>query len=144
MWQNPVHDRTISDVQYARTHHGSADLKGALNASDWNRIEGNIDYIYTQMLLYVDLDAITIKTWTATSLPAQADIVRLYNNINYLAAVWGAQTVYTANLDYQAVNSIEKLIADTRAALERSVGSLYECGGFGSDIGLALFATITI
>ena len=64
VWINPVYDRTQEDVEYAKqkiaewiaadTMENSLvvhDLKGCLNVSDLNRIEGNIKYLAEQIVL---------------------------------------------------------------------------------------------
>jgi len=44
-WIQPIFDRTQADVEYAKTHRNSVELKGAQNALDWNRLTNNIHWL---------------------------------------------------------------------------------------------------
>ena len=53
MWISPIIDRTKSDAEYAQQHRDAVvENKGAFNATDLNRIEGNIAYLAEQLRSY--------------------------------------------------------------------------------------------
>ena len=74
-----ITDRTVADVQYARQMQSTttADLKGAYNASDFNRIEGNCK-ILADYLSYrgYRCNIETKINWT------MSDIPYLYEHMN--------------------------------------------------------------
>lgn len=144
-WTAPVYDRTEEDVTLVRAYNkGNAsefdtytDHKGALNASDLNRIETNCEYL-AELLHSCGYTAdITVKTnWTVSDFPTLAQFNRIRSNISDLMNVY-AQTEDMPDMrsddrtDYIDVNNMEfdllrinAMIADMKAIYMYS-GELY-------------------
>lgn len=75
-WQTPVTDRTAADV-------AARNAKGTLNASDMNRIEGNLQVLSQELEAPIP----AAKTWDDTGIPLVSDYERLIS---------GTQTVRAA------------------------------------------------
>jgi hypothetical protein len=132
-WITPITDRTSTDVDALKQLLDQINLlgwdnvdqsvrdafllqnKGALNYSDLNRIEDNVDYV-KNALLDVGLD-ITIDTsnpnWQIGLyiILEQMDIIR--NNINLLKASWHVEDgtpdiVYNNPVNFEDINTLEK------------------------------------
>lgn len=143
-WTTPVYDRTKEDVALAKAYNtnpsiadGTTEYKGALNASDLNRIEGNCEYL-AQLLYSCGYTAdITVKTnWTTSDFPTLTQFNRIRSNITKLMDVY-AQAEDMPDMrsddrtDYIDVNNMEfdllrvnVMIADMKAIYMYS-GELY-------------------
>jgi hypothetical protein len=71
-WTTPIYDRQRSDIEGLTS-------KAFFNAADRNRIEGNLEYLFTQ---YTTLTAKGIfKTdWAVTDIPYARDMDRIFIN----------------------------------------------------------------
>ena len=71
-WTTPIYDRKRSDIEGLTS-------KAFFNAADRNRIEGNLEYLFTQ---YTTLTAKGIfKTdWAVTDIPYARDMDRIFIN----------------------------------------------------------------
>lgn len=145
IWFNPVYDRTQEDVDYAKTKITEwinnptsivYDLKGCLNVSDINRIEGNIEYLSKNLLELGYNTNVSTKTWDNIGLINQRDVNRILNNINDLKT-----SFYTHNqapllpsdmLDYNSINDIEKNLYLIKELLDCMVNSLHKSNTFKS------------
>lgn len=118
-WIQPIYDRTEADVDAAKAYNnaftGNADvaLKGALNASDLNRIESNCKYLAELLRTHGYTVEISVKTdWTMYDFPTSAEFTRLRNNITKLMEVYH-QAVDMPDLrsdnwtDYIEINAME-------------------------------------
>lgn len=143
-WTTPVYDRTKEDVALAKAYNtdpsiadGITEYKGALNASDLNRIEGNCEYL-AELLYSCGYTAdITVKTnWTTSDFPTLTHFNRIRSNITKLMDVY-AQAEDMPDMrsddrtDYIDVNNMEfdllrvnVMIADMKAIYMYS-GELY-------------------
>lgn len=118
-WIQPIYDRTEADVDAAKAYNnaftGNADaaLKGALNASDLNRIESNCEYLAELLRTHGYTVEISVKTdWTMYDFPTLAEFTRIRNNITKLMEVYH-QAVDMPDLrsdnwtDYIEINAME-------------------------------------
>lgn len=142
-WIAPVYDRTEEDVEYARVYNKSpsesaaSEYKGALNASDLNRIEGNCAYLSELLHSRGYTSHVTVKTdWTMTDFPTLAEFTRIRDNITELMRAY-AQAEDMPDMrtdsrtDYVEINNMEfdlyrinEMIANMKAIYIYS-GELY-------------------
>lgn len=143
-WLTPVTDRTQHDVDYAieklkfwKEQMASGiipetfELKGTLNPTDLNRIEGNISYLFNYLrTIGYDVSVIT-KDWNYTSLFMSKDSNRIIRNIKYLYLQCFAQLVVnypTSITKYEEVNLLENLILNFKDYASLITGSYKKCG----------------
>lgn len=119
-WTTPVYDRTKEDVALAKAYNtdpsiadGITEYKGALNASDLNRIEGNCEYLARLLYSCGYTADITVKTdWTTSDFPTLTHFNRIRSNITELMDVY-AQAEDMPDMrsddrtDYIDVNNME-------------------------------------
>jgi len=144
-WVEPVFDRTQTDVDFAKaqiqiwisqqmgyTH----DLKGCLNLTDINRIEGNIKYLNDRLTeLYYSPGAVS-KTWDHNGLPTASDVRRILNNVQLIIDAYhrpaGAPNVPSGMSRYYEINDIEEILFRIKPIIERMVQSFQLSGMFVS------------
>lgn len=127
-WQTPIFDRTEQDVLKVVTYDNIGykyltdeqkaewdnGLKGALNYTDVNRIEGNIAYLFD----IFGVSNITVKTdWTHTDIVTLSDFQRILDNIDRLRSLFKVfETTPVTPIvpinTYQKVNDIETILHD--------------------------------
>lgn len=144
-WRIPVFDRTREDVEYAiktiaewvsADMSGNPlavhDLKGCLNVSDINRIEGNIAYLATELTRLQYPPSTSTREWTNGGLPNEQDIQRILANISGLTVAFyapkDAPPVPDNLLGYEEVNAVEKNISLIKELLDCMVGSFKKSG----------------
>lgn len=125
MWLSPITDRTLEDVRYAESKvkewiaaysRGETptvtDLKGCVNASDLNRIEGNLDYL-NQRIVFKGGPSLplVVKTWKRGEVIRTSDLFRLQMNARGVAAIYGLTNVVPIPLttieSYEDINNLE-------------------------------------
>lgn len=88
------------------------DLKGCLNLTDLNRIEGNIAYLAEKMESFAYSPNIHGKTWTKADMPNQNDMSRIVDNIRSLISAFyspdNPPALPTTMLSYSDINAIEE------------------------------------
>ena len=103
MWLSPITDRTLEDVIYAQSKvkewiaaysRGETptvtDLKGCVNASDLNRIEGNLDYLNRRIIFKGGSPGdMVVKTWERGEVVLTSDVRRLVKNARGVAHLYG-------------------------------------------------------
>lgn len=115
-WIDPVTDRTQYDVDRARSYINSMKgryetlegMKGCLNISDLNRIEGNIKYLSDILSL-----SLTSKEWTISEIPTSSDESRIIGNTSSLLSAISLENPPTIpdNLySYSDFNEIEDIL----------------------------------
>lgn len=152
-----VTDRTLYDVTrwrelrnkgYAamtdteKAEWDAANMKGAYNASDLNRVGTALNYVRDRLAVasYIAADEFTAKVdWNATDLPTAGDLT---NYLSYVSTIREAMAQYsttpptpadTGALDYIEANNIEQIIIDVDALITKMLqarfffGDLY-CG----------------
>lgn len=127
-----IYDRTYDDVKN-KTH------KGYLNATDLNRIEGNIRELAGFVHLHLET-----KYWEIGGLPRQSDFSRILSNISVLKEyfrILGTTPdvpVQPLNL-YQKWNDIEHILCDMYNLYVACINNRYYCGediACGDEIGV--------
>lgn len=142
-WTAPVYDRTEEDVEYAKAYNenpsesAASEYKGALNASDLNRIEGNCGYLAELLHSCGYTSHVTVKTnWSMTDFPTLTEFTRIRDNITELMRLY-AQAEDMPDMrtdsrtDYVEINNMEfdlyminRMIANMKAIYIYS-GELY-------------------
>lgn len=146
VWQEPIFDRTREDVEFAITKISEwiakgnpkdiYDLKGCLNVSDINRIEGNIAYLAKRLTELQYPPGVSTKQWTKEILPTESDVQRIINNVracvNAFYAPSNAPSLPNRMITYNDINSIEKYIYLIKYLLDCMVGSFKKSATFQS------------
>ena len=144
-WRTPVFDRTREDVEYAiktiaewvsndmsGNRLAIQDLKGCLNVSDINRIEGNIAYLSSELNRLLYSNNTSTREWTNGGLPNEQDIERILSNISDLTMAFytpiNAPSVPSSLSSYDEVNAVEKNISLIKELLDCMVGSFKKSG----------------
>ena len=108
------------------------DLKGCLNLSDINRIEGNIAYLAEKMETYAYYPNIHSKQWGIVGMPNQNDMSRIIENIRTLIDVYypphNPPDIPTAMLSYEDINAIEENLYLLKQMLECMESSFHQVG----------------
>lgn len=141
-WLQPIFDRTKEDVDYAiskleewKNNGGEiVDLKGCLNVSDINRIEGDIEYLSQTMSRFYYFSTTSSKTWKETDLPNVDDMSRIIGNVRSLLGGVGipvnAPELPITMLTYTDVNSIEENLHLLKELMDDVISHFRECGTF--------------
>lgn len=142
-WIEPIFDRTIEDVEYAiakieewkqKGTTDVVDLKGCLNVSDFNRIDGNIQYLKERLMSYYYFPSTIHVVWDGDDLPDDMDIAIL------LGSLWNIRDAYfkpdnapdvpETMLTYTQINDIEQNLYLLKEMLDNMVASFRQCGTF--------------
>ena len=162
-WIVPVVDRTLSDVQNAlaqielwriQVANGQTptvtELKGCLNATDLNRIEGNTRHISEFLRAYGFQTNVTTKVdWTDESLPNATDVNRIINNIKEIRNKYyepaGMPSLPQTMVSFSDINAIEQSLLLFREMLLGMVGAFRRSGTFvaGSPFRLPMNIGVT-
>lgn len=150
-WREPIIDRTAADV--ADVNPDSLEYqKGALNADDLNRIEGNYRYLLEHLETdsffiphaYRNYEETTINAdgtknkamytdWQEKNLPWLSEINRIRANYNALVRLFlvglGLSVLAESNyLDWQEVNDWERIAAVGKTMFESMEQEFRFCG----------------
>ena len=148
-WITPVFDRTENDVLAAQNQIAAwmeaiaagqtvstVDLKGCLNAADFNRIEGNTAYLAERLTALQYPVSVVTKTWQRESLPNRDDVVRIIGNVQKLLDAYyrysGASDLPDSMLGYTEINSIEENLFFINSLLDWMMSAFKKCGTFKS------------
>lgn len=142
----PIYNRTSTDVAYVFAHQGSdSELKGALNVSDLNRIENNVEWLHEQLYAYGYSNLVDVKTdWVNTDFIYLDDIDRIRQNVlNLVNAYYDlaeSPTIVLGQepLSYTHINDIEKVIFDIDSILNRMIEYFRISGTFVAGQGVIL------
>lgn len=104
------------------------DSKGALNASDLNRIEGN-------MLALAGIFGLTVTTkqWGSNDKPRSSDYIRILNNLSAIRNAWYTLSTTPDNpvkplTHFEKWNDIERILHDIDYTYTRTINNYYYCG----------------
>lgn len=122
-WKNRRYEN-FSESEKAQWNEG---LKGTINASDWNRIEGNISAIAEEIVV-----SVSSRSWTRLDIPRHSDYVRLLNNLAKIRAGYGIMSdtpqVPTQPINtFQKWNDIEKILYGAHYVYTHSTEDVYYC-----------------
>lgn len=151
VWKEPIYDRSQEDVEFAIQkiaewkigNNGNIqtyDLKGCLNVSDLNRIEGNIEYLSEQLSKLAYPPDTSTKVWNVSGLPNEQDISRILYNVRAIIAAYYQQSnafpVPSSMLSYEDVNAVEQNLALIKELLDSMINSFKASNTFtaGSTI----------
>lgn len=133
---------TITDDEKAEW---ASDLKGALNASDLNRIEGNIAELASDIskeVLSFNAKSIVTKQWSGTGLPRVSDFLRIRTNVQALRDAWYTTGTTPDTPDpplnyFEKINDIERILHDLYTTYVNTIRSYDYCGEFyaGEEVG---------
>lgn len=136
-WQM-LRDKGYSKMTQAeRTEWDAANMKGAYNASDLNRVGEALNYMRDRLAeaSYISPYAFTAKTdWTAGNVPTAADLTFYLNCVSQIREAFSryAATPPTpidkGSLNYVEANNIEQIIVDVSTLLNNMLDARYFCG----------------
>lgn len=149
IWIEPIFDRTEEDVSFAEgkikewiaaqltgNPVETYDLKGCLNLSDLNRIEGNIQYLSDRLDELHYFSGASSKVWERSGLPTERDIRRILSNIRYIIAAYhqqeGVSDVPEDMATYSDINAIEENLYRIKQLLDSMVNGFQKSGMFTS------------
>lgn len=151
-WITPIFDRTNEDVLLAQKQGGHAmECKGALNATDLNRIEGNFKHVRELLALrwiFVPMmerevteswfedgkeKSQVYDDWARKNLLWQSEMDRIRDNYNALHSLYLLNMGLPASmksyyLDYVEVNAWEQATYEALGAMERTTKVQVYCG----------------
>ena len=150
-WREPITDRTIADVK--NYDAGSLEYqKGALNADDLNRIEGNFAYLEEKLRsdaifiphIFRNCEETTLNAdgtqttntytdWQENNLPWLSEINRIRANHNalvrlFLVGLGFSEQPESNYLDYNEVNNWEKFALFSKMMFENMEKEYLYCG----------------
>lgn len=146
IWLDPITDRTMEDVIYADANRDNAEpLKGALNASDLNRIAGN-SAILRDLLINYGYAVPALKqriSWTKNDIPNVRDLQNVLDDVRMLKNQYPAfahRPVPPAPLNhYEKMNDVERIIHDTEQLISWMIDSFHYANQFysGEEVQIA-------
>jgi hypothetical protein len=130
-WTEPIFDRTWVDVDWAKHTleewreliaaggtPTTSDLKGFLNPSDLNRIEGNTQYLADLL----DVSGLTYKlNWSYSDCITVSAQSRIIGNVQELVTASGVSNtpeIPTTIMKYDNLNAIEQILFMIKAHIE--------------------------
>ncbi len=144
-WVTPIYDRTSQDVEFAKTKiaewlSGKSsvvyDLKGCLNVSDINRIEGNINYLSGKLNELGYINTTNTKSWNRAGLPNHQDISRIVDNVKELITAFcqqpSAPNVPDRMVEYTDINAIEENLSLIKELIDCMISSFQVSGALQS------------
>lgn len=126
---------SLTDVEKQQWQYG---LKGTLNYTDLNRIEGNI--LELAQMVGVSIDA-PKTNWTMTDIPTQKDFKRIRDNVQKIRSsnYVHSDTPVTPELPlnrYEKINDIEKILFDVYDMYTRNMAAIYYVGEVWDEVEL--------
>lgn len=155
VWIDPVFDRTQEDVSVAEEKIQewikakltgnpieTYELKGCLNLTDINRIEGNIQYLSDRLDELHYPPGTSCKVWERSGLPTERDIRRILSNVNLIISAYYQQDNVSAVPDdmgtYTDINAIEENLYRIKQLLDSMIAGFQKSGMFQSRVMRAL------
>lgn len=135
-WISPVHDRTQTDVDYAKARikagFNTSELKGCFNVTDINRIENNVRYIADRLNVLKYTNTVETKSWDMYGLPNVTEITRLINNVSKLISAYyrpaDSPDLPNTLLTYTQVNDLEKMLYMIKHLIDTEENQFRFCG----------------
>lgn len=149
-WKTPVIDRTAEDVTFAKQkiaewitaiqtgeYAETFELKGCLNVSDLNRIEGNIKYLNDMLGELGYPVGVTTREWGRSDIPTTEDVSRIINNVREIILSYyqqeGVTSLPSGMGGYNQINAIEENLLKIKELLDCMINSYQRSGAFTSD-----------
>ena len=120
-----------------RSEWDAANMKGAYNASDLNRVSEALNYIRDRFVEcgYMKANAYTAKTnWATGTIPAAAELSALLGYARTARAVFAVMDTTptvpadTGGLSFAEANDIEKILLDIDQLITNMLAARYFCG----------------
>lgn len=117
-----------------------SDLKGTLNISDLNRVEGNVQILAGLLAVVAET-----KSWALGDIPTVDDYERILRNVTKIRDGWltyndTPETPSQPLNAFEKWNVIERILRDIHNIWERTKMSFYYCGDdevfAGEDVGV--------
>ena len=131
MWQRPIYDRTLYDVQIKNS-------KAYINTADLNRIETNMQHLAD--VLHCSIDS---KNWSDGEFVFNSDMERLRLNLQVLEEAYfvtrkSPKIPTVPFVIYSQWNDIEKILYDIYSLFFANKAAVSFCGEMylGSQIGV--------
>lgn len=148
-WIEPIYDRTVEDVEFAKAQItewiksiqtgdpvSTYDLKGCLNLSDINRIEGNIKFLAEKLSALGYPPDVTVKTWKRSGIPNEKDIERIIKNVRSIINAYyqqvGVSDLPLGMTGWDEINAIEENLAKIKELYDAMLNSFRLSGSFTS------------
>lgn len=146
---NLITDRTAADVARVQTlaaknyaamtdaekAEWDADMKGAYNASDLNRVGAAVDYVAGRFREQGYAAEVTPRTnWTESDTPTQSDMSQYLGNVKSLRSKIAVKPTTPklptdmTGLDYEGANAIEQTLLDLDALLTNTEKAWFYSG----------------
>lgn len=119
-WINPIYDRTQEDIQ-------NLTYKAYLNYDDFNRIEGNIQFLNEIVERFVNIGINAVSDWTVGDIITQKDFDRISNYINKLMSIVTSDKFIFSIIDYEKINELEKIIYNLKDKLSVQTSNILFC-----------------
>ena len=149
VWIDPVFDRTQDDVLFAKEKIQewikarltgnpieTYELKGCLNLTDMNRIEGDIQYLSDRLDELHYPTGTSCKAWERSGLPTERDIRRILTNIKLIISAFCQQDnisdVPTGMSNFSEINAIEENLFAIKQLLDSMTDRFQKSGMFQS------------
>jgi hypothetical protein len=137
-WMSPIHDRTMSDVEYAisqiESGNNSQEYKGCFNVTDINRIENNTRYIADRLNVLKYTNTIETKSWNMSGLPNITEVTRLISNVSKIITAYykpaDSPTLPNTLLTFAQVNDLEKMLYMIKHLIDNEENAYRYCGTF--------------
>lgn len=138
-----LHWKDLRDKGYAnmtdaeRQEWDSADMKGAYNASDVNRVGAVLNYLLDRYKTtgYLRGNEFVMRTdWTEAEMPTAADFTAYIKAIKTIHDAMAQKSTTplvprdTGSLDYQGANDIEQILLDIEDLINKMLKSRYYMG----------------
>lgn len=145
VWLEPIFDRSEADVAFAKQQIQqwidqvltgnpveTYDLKGCLNLSDLNRIEGNIRYLSDELGELQYGTSVSCKEWERRGLPTEQDVRRIISNIQIIIDAYyrgeNSPNLPDDMSNYHQINDIERNLNDIKQLLDAMIQSFPKSG----------------
>ena len=110
----------------------SESMKGAYNATDFNRVDHNVDYLAGRLCTYgYTVEVTTKKDWSIVDIPRTTDIAQYLSNLEVLKAAFYGSIELPKNMDKltpEAANNIELLLCEIEQNINNMVAAWYYSG----------------
>lgn len=132
-----LRDKGYANMTESEREEWGADMKGAYNASDLNRVGAVLNYLRDRLsaAAYLGSNAFVMReNWQKNEIPSAAEFSAY---INAVAVIRGAMSqkpttppapLNNGSLDYQGANNIEQILLDIDELVTNMLKARYFCG----------------
>lgn len=128
--------RSWQDMTAEEQAEWAAELKGAYNAGDLNRVEEAVRYLSDQLRdMGYPIDLYVFGEWTKDRNPNTQDLIRYFDNVAQIRALLPvydttpeAPSADLAAFNYEKANDLEKILADVEEIMRKLASSWFYLG----------------